>query len=480
MSNLVFLDNIPKKNNKYNWKESIGIKVKFIYKGINGELDILEYISEKQSLQVLCNNEKKYITTESLTHCRLSIIVGKISKEFRYNINDNFRDDKRNLIIIDRFKIKDSSGRNRKMYKCVCLICGYDEWVIEENNLKKGNSCPCCNNIIIKRGINDIATTNPEMVKFFLDKEEAYKFCCKSNKKVRLICPICKNKTEMYIYNLYKRGFSCKVCSDGISFPNKFMISFFRQLLENNFIKDFSTEVQFESIPNKRYDIMAILNNGEILICENNGLQHYDDKCKLYFKQRFEDIKKNDIYKKELLKEKESISYYIQLDCKKSTLEYIKKSIESSELNKIFDLKIINWDRCLLESSSNLLKEVCKLRSKSNNGLGSKEIAKKFMISSATVVRYLNIGNTLGLCRYNGKEEVTKNLDNKRDIISNKNKKKVEVFRDGKLLGCFDSAKDLYEKSLKLFNVELKSEGIRMVCNGKRKSYKGYIFKYIV
>lgn len=126
------------------------------------------------------------------------------------------------------------------------------------------------------------------------------------------------------------------------------------------------------------------------------------------------------------------------------------------------------------------MKEVCKLRSKSNNSLGSKEIAKKFMISSATVVRYLNIGNTLGLCRYNGKEEVTKNLDNKRDIISNKNKKKVEVFRDGKSLGCFDSAKDLYEKSLKLFNVELKSEGIRMVCNGKRKSYKGYIFKYIV
>ena len=56
---------------------------------------------------------------------------------------------------------------------------------------------------------------------------------------------------------------------------------------------------------------MAILNNGEILICENNGLQHYDDKCKLYFKQRFEDIKKNDIYKKELLKEKESLFFII-------------------------------------------------------------------------------------------------------------------------------------------------------------------------
>ena len=156
----------------------------------------------------------------------------------------------------------------------------------------------------------------------------------------------------------------------------------------------------------------------------------------------------------------------------KNTIKDIKKSIESSELNKIFDLKIINWDRCLLESSSNLLKEVCKLRSKSNNSLGSKEIAKKFMISSATVVRYLNIGNTLGLCRYNGKEEVTKNLDNKRDIISNKNKKKV-ICKES--LTVYESCTFL----AKLINVERGTLNAKLTGKNHNNTYYQYLEDFL-
>ena len=51
-----------------------------------------------------------------------------------------------------------------------------------------------------------------------------------------------------------------------MSYPNKFLFSFFEQLGAN-----FTPEKTFDWSENRRYDDYIILPNGETLICENHG-----------------------------------------------------------------------------------------------------------------------------------------------------------------------------------------------------------------
>lgn len=68
------------------------------------------------------------------------------------------------------------------------------------------------------KGINDIATTNPEMIYLFKDKEDAYKYKKWSTKYTWFICPCCGNEYYLQIQNVTKIGkVSCDICNDGFS-----------------------------------------------------------------------------------------------------------------------------------------------------------------------------------------------------------------------------------------------------------------------
>ena len=67
---------------------------------------------------------------------------------------------------------------------------------IEENSLKNGNGCSCCYGRTVVKGINDISTTNPEMVKYFVNIEDAYTHTYCSNEKVLMRCPNCNNEKK--------------------------------------------------------------------------------------------------------------------------------------------------------------------------------------------------------------------------------------------------------------------------------------------
>ena len=77
----------------------------------------------------------------------------------------------------------------------------------------------------------------------------------------------------------------------------------------------------------------------------------------------------------------------------------------------------------------------------------------------------------MGICDYNPKEEVRR---------SGKIRcKSVEIFKNGNSLGVFNSINELAEQSEKLFGVKLNPNSIRNVCDGARKSNKGFTFKYV-
>ena len=55
-----------------------------------------------------------------------------------------------------------------KSYTCKCLKDGYVNKDVPEDNLKKGTGCPLCSGKAIVKGINDLATTKPEMLKYIV------------------------------------------------------------------------------------------------------------------------------------------------------------------------------------------------------------------------------------------------------------------------------------------------------------------------
>ena len=279
-------------------------------------------------------------------------------------------------------------------------------------------------------------------------------------------CPDCGHKKEMNICTLTSRGFSCNVCSDSISYPNKYMREFLSQLPVENVDYEYSPKW----VKPLRYDSYFEYNGNAYIIEMDGGLGHGNRK---YCSNEI-DIHglENDRIKDELAKE-HNIKV-IRIDCLESDSDYISNNILNSELSNILDLSDINWDLCDMNATKNLVKEVCEYFNKTN--LSTSKIAKTFKLGTNTVRRYLKRGTKFGWCNYvpttaNGIDERVKKL-----------KKTVEVFsceNDKKVLHTFEGLVECVEQMSEMYNLKFNRHGIGKVCNGKQDSYKGFIFKYV-
>ena len=154
----------------------------------------------------------------------------------------------------------------------------------------------------------------------------------------------------------------------------------------------------------------------------------------------------------------------IRIDCDYYTIdtrfEYIKQNIlENKELNKLFDLSKMNWEKCNEFALSNLVKIACEYK-KNNPKLTTTEIGKIMGgYNKAIICRWLKQGDGIW-CDYNSKG------------------KQVEIFENKISLGIFPSASELDRQSKKLFGIHLDFRGISNSCL-KEKVYKGYTFKYV-
>lgn len=418
MKNKIYLNELPTKKHRgmtcIDWINSIGHKVHFIYEDIEDDLEIIDYIKckNKNKLLVKYCDKKFEIQTSSLVSCSLGRILGKITSNFKIEIGQVFKDNKRDMEIIDKeYKDKitsDGYKQNCKWYKYKCNKCGWNEGWIIENHLLNGQGCACCKNQVVVKGINDITTTHPNLVKYFVNIEDAYTHTYSSNKKSNLKCPYCEFEREMVISNIYNQGFSCSKCGDGISYPEKFMTNILQQLKEQKKIEDFI--VQFSKADttwcnNYRYDFYFEHNNKKYII-ETHGEQHYEENTN--FKISLKENRENDKLKKDLaisngIKEEN----YIVIDCRKSELEFIKQNILNSRLNELFDLSNIDWLSIGEKSERNLVKEVCDYWNKHNNenneNLTTTDLGKIFKKHYGTIRDYLKKGNKLLWCNYTPK-----------------------------------------------------------------------------
>ena len=474
---IIFTDILPRKNNKIDWKNSIWYKIHFIYDDIEDDLEIINYKNNK--LEIKYKNKNKSIHTNLFIRCQLGKILNKFTNDFKIEIGQSFKDNKRNITIIDReyrkINYKNGKSRIRKYYKYHCNICNAELWA-EENNIYD-NNCACCENQIVVKGINDIATTSPWMIKYFSNIEDAYTHTYYSSKKVWIKCPYCEYEKYMRIENLKRKEFTCPKCSDGISFPEKFMLNLLNNLKELNQLKDFKyqySKLNANWCGRKRYDFYFEL-NGEGYIIETHGEQHYRETGL----GKLEENKQNDLNKYNLaISNGIKPENYIVIDCRKSELEFIKNNILSSRLNEIFNLNTIDWINIEENSTKNIIKEVCcywKLhRNIKNEMITAKHLERIFKLRRPCILNYLKIGTRLGWCNYNPEEERSKKFCK----MSKINGKQVEIFKDGESLGTFESCNELERQSEKLFGIKLCQSCISNVCTGKRKTHKGYTFKY--
>lgn len=263
---------------------------------------------------------------------------------------------------------------------CKCKVCGY-VWRLSHGYLYVAHDkCPVCNNKKHHPDINMLKDTHPSLYALLKDKSLGSQISYSSNIDVVLVCPNCGYEQTSYLNNVSRRGFSCKRCSDGISYPNKFMFSALRQMgLE------FETEKTFVWSKLKRYDFFIPSLNA---IIEVNGGQHYEPSFS--FRDEFE----NDIEKQNLAFAN-SVNLYITIDARKSTREYIEKSISDSIISSFVNFNAINFQECDKDASCSKLLQCCNLY---NSGTNYHEIAKILSVSEKTVWLYIRRGKRIGLC----------------------------------------------------------------------------------
>lgn len=307
------------------------------------------------------------------------------------------------------------------IYKCsVCGCVGK----IRAGHFKDGIGCGVCNGKRVVPGVNDIATTRPDLVQYFANKSDATKYTKCSGKYVNMVCPICGHIKNTRIADMYKRGFHCPICYDGISYPQKYVGALLRQLSI-----DFVTEKTFEWANKYRYDFYI---PDKKAIIETNGEQHYTPKKGW---QNYEAVVESDNTKKILAENSGSIDHYFSLDMSESTPQFCKGSVISSGLLEVIgvDEHSIDWEEIGVLAENNLAQ--LSLRLYKDGIWSTSEIGKRVGVTPGTVCLYLKRYSSIGACDYNPSDMVYKC----QELASKARKKKVMCVTTGEI---FESGRD--------------------------------------
>ena len=347
-------------------------------------------------------------------------------------------------------------------WKCLKESCG-EVFTQNWHTISGNTNCPYCSNKRVGKN-NCLAFKHPEIANQWHPTKNGnltpYDIMTNSHTKVWWKCKDCGHEKFMSPNRMYTGGLGCDKCSDGISYPNKFMFNLLEQL-NIEFINEYSPEW----IGRKRYDFYIPSMN---LIIEMDGGLGHGNRNHPKSKQTKEELIEIDKYKDKMAKE-HGIEV-IRIDCDYESynrFEFIKNNTLNSKLGRIFNTNKINWNNVSEFSESNIMKEVCKYR-KENPNINTTNIGDYFNINRNTIRSYLKRGNSFGWCYYNVEEEKLKN--------TNRKSKQVEVFKDGVSLGMFESINKLCKVSKDVFGVKFDSGNISKVKNGK---YKGFDIKYI-
>ena len=367
-------------------------------------------------------------------------------------------------------------GTKEDPFICYCGKCG-GTFACETSSINSGyyhklqnpdkvDWCPVCDRRIIIKGINDVGSEHPELIKYFANEEDAYKYASMSNQYVKLKCPDCKTERTMQICSLVADGFNCKMCSDNLSYPNKVC----RALLKMLPVENSEPEYIRPWTQGRKYDGYFKYKNENYLL-EFDGKQHFVDTSW----STKEDQEKNDLLKDKLAKDNNYI--LIRINCFDSSYENIKNKIYESKLADIFDLDLLDWNKIHELSMTNLFIDVINYyKTHETNAV---EIAEIFNITRHTASDYLHRANKMKLINYTSKTFTERS---RRIIHENHKNKMICSFHayspNNEYLGEFFTYADCVNK-LKECYPDQSFQDVHISNSLKSgKPYKGFIFNY--
>lgn len=397
------------------------------------------------------------------------------NKKIEIVIGKDFINDKINLKILDiKEEIRGKTKKKHIFYKYRCNKCGNVDWINRISLVYKNCGCNACCNPPKKTtlGINTIWDKAKWMCDLGVSEEDAKKYTPQSNQRINVKCPLCGNIKNIKVNNIYNsKSINC-ICSDNYSYPEKFMYSFLKQL-KINFITQYSPNYLVLNGSRKYSDFY--IEDKKIIIETDGRLGHLGGVIRSDDNETLEEHIEIDNWKDE--QHGFNGIKTIRINCFQSNKDYIKNNIVNSDLNKEFDLSNIDWDECdKYAIASNRIKDVCDYyNSVKDTELDSSfNIGLYFSISSNTVVKYLKQGNKLGWCVYST-NNVLRERSRKNGL---NNSKRVNIYKNGELIGSEYSSCELERISLEKYGVHLSQAKISLVCLGKKKQYKGFTFKY--
>lgn len=269
--------------------------------------------------------------------------------------------------------------------------------------------CYCVTNSMNKVvvGFNDIKTVKPDLTKLLYNQNDACNYTMHSKTKLKWICPECGNVFKESPCNIVSNKLSCPFCSDGISYPNKFIFNSLYQIksnldfLEREYKPDWCAYT-FKGVKKHGiYDIYFGINNKSYFIEMDGGIGH-GNKAHTNSKYSSSDLEEIDKIKDKLAKEHGICVIRINCNYKRDDrYSFILNNILNSKLKDIIDLSKIDFELSNKNSTSSTIVRAGELW---NQGLTVGKIRERLKIGEGTVTSYLKTANEIGICVYSIKE----------------------------------------------------------------------------
>ena len=284
------------------------------------------------------------------------------------------------------------------------FTCEYGhDFSMRPNNILGGQYCNDCFRLqrsdkVRKGKVNGhcLWDTHPEIASHLKNPEDGYKYSIGSKASAEFICCECGQSYWRQIHHIDRSSFTCNLCSDGISFPNKLIY----EVVSLTDAKNVEPEWCPEWLKPNRFDLYFEYNNKQYIVEMDGGLGHGNRSYSS--KENNTDGLTVDMFKDELAKQHNIDVIRIDADYgNNEKCEFLKNQILNSKISQILSLSDIDWTECFKKSSSSMIVKVSELY---NKGMSGKEILKIFPYSYGTILKWLKQGSMLGLCKYDKHE----------------------------------------------------------------------------
>ena len=527
-SNLPKLES-GKNEGKINWKESVGCKVKFIYEDLIGEIEIVDRLDNKR---LLLKYKDRIIEMESgnLIQGYLGKLLGIITNEFKYDVGTKIN----GFEIFKRYKkviFENKRSYEYKYYTIKCLKCD-TIFECKENDICR-KKCMCSNNasypekfmyaMLMQLNIDFIYQYTKLNAKWVGDYKYDFYFSISGEEYI----------IETHGEQHYKENKKFKQSLEEVqkNDRSKYELAINNGIkLENYIVIDFRYSTLFwgkKNIITSKLNQIFNLNNIDWNICDEYKYNNVTKTDKMRNKKKITKEERIEINKKAAKASKDKNSHKVKVFFNNKLVGIFESIFDLSNLSEeVFGIKLgcnyiskyldnekeyngfkfetatkeewehfnnnfkiheyvrLNYDKSeniyAYKTYDNKLKYICEYWNNNKpkeKYLTTGDIGKIFNISSNNVAKYLTIGNELGLCNYDPKEEQYLAHVKASHINVEKSDKHPRIYINDVFLGILVSCHELERVSDEILNVKMNYGSISKACRDN-KTYKGFTFEY--